>query len=465
MKLNKKYVFYTLCTSFVFLFSLQIILAQEDTVNIQEVAKQNAKDGEIAFCSQYYKYGGVTVDIFQNFKTYEAGEPIVITGTVQNTSSRFITDLSLKARLVKDIPEADPATSQFIILDEFFITENKNIKAGEEFDVAYSYVLPLNAPTGSYKILIYALESDTFDLAGTYFADDLTAATLTFDVEGEEMDHVYLDQTQIMIGDQAYTTSNPYTAYTGEDSVAISIPVYNPDSETKEMKITYDLYSWDSRNVAKKIRTTSENVSVSAQSETKLTYALEKSNIPVSYLSITAEPLTRTRDASVFQEKTISNIRLSTNPISLPRLTYVGVTEYPLKRGTEATLVTCFANMSEQYDETVSRIETVLYDQDKKEIARTVYEGQLFSDVSAIVKKFKPTSMSSQFSVASYVYDSQNTVIDSFEKTYSCEDIDPNLCSDTKQNPSFLMVVVFAGIILALVTLLFKRKDINDLKI
>lgn len=425
--------------------------------SINQINQSEYKKGEPAYCFDYYKFGSVDINLHKDYQTYEAGDAIVIQGKIKNNNPYPLIGLDIKGRLVKDIPEPVYLRSEIIVLDELHIAENITIPAYGTYDVLYTHLLPLNAPSGEYQMYLYAVEQDRFNMSGLSFTNDIIASYLTFSVSGDTPDHVYLDQTKIQVGEQEHNVMAFMTRHQKDTQVPITIPLYNPETQDKQMIVTYDLYSWDSANPQNKISTKTENVVVPAQSELLLQYVIEKTELPVYYLSITAEPSLKEKDESVHKEKTISNIRLSVQDASKPRLNFVTTNTYPLKKGEEATMVTCFHNTNHGSDANISKIETKLKDSRGKVLAETLYEGNAPSAISAIAQKFIPRRDMTEYVIESTIYDANNTIIDTIEKKYTCSEIDPNLCSKKPMASSILIWITLAGLFVVIVAVIRKR--------
>jgi hypothetical protein len=424
----------------------------------------NVKTGELASCFDYYTFGSVGINLTTDFGSYDGGDPVMIMGKITNDNAYPLVGLDIKARVVKDSPDADVSRSEIIVLDEFDVTQNITLDAHGEYEVSYSYLLPLNAPSGDYQVLFYAVEQDRFNMSGLSFTNDIIGSKVTFKVAGEQPDHVYLDQTQIMVGDQAHNVMAFMTQHSDHGPIPVTIPLYNSSDQEKEMRVTYTLYSWDGVNPKNIIDTKSEDVVVGAKVERGIGYTIAQPSLPVYYLNIVAEPTDQSKDKSVFNEKTISNIRLVVDGKSKPRLNFVGVNSYPLQDGVEATLVTCFHNTNNIQDPNITKIETVIYDQNKKELSRIEYEGPTIPDITGLVSKFTPKRDISQFTIISTMYDAQGNVIDKVEKIYDCSDLNPGACSASTSSPLFRTLVI-VGIILGIGTIIYKRKSINGLRV
>lgn len=428
------------------------------------VNPEDITSGEIASCFDYYEFGSIAVNLSSDFDSYDGGNTAIITGSIKNNNPYPVVGLDIKARLVKDIPEPQPFRSDIMVLDEFNIADNITLDTGASYDVSYSYLLPLNAPSGQYQIYFYAVEQKRFNLSGLSFTNDIVASRIHFDVNGTTPDHVYLDQTQIMVGDEPHDVMAFMTHHDKNIPIPVTIPLYNSSSEDKQMNITYNLYSWDAANQANKIDTRMEQVTVPSRKDIPLSYTIPNPNIPVYYLNIIAEPTNPKGDTSVFDEKSISNIRLVVDNTSQTRLNFVGVNQYPLKAGTEATLVTCFHNTNRLENPENSKIETVLYTTNHKELARLEFNGKTGPDITGMIQKFTPSKDISEFIVESTLYDEKGNIVDKVEKKYSCKDINQNSCAP-ERNTSPLIALVLVAIIIGLIVLIYKRKTINLIRV
>lgn len=432
-----------------------------NTVN-QNANLEFYKKGEPGICTDYYTFGSIDINLAADTKNYQAGDPVLIRGKIKNNNPYPMIGLDIKARLVKDIPEPEYFRSEIITLDDLNIVENVTIPANGEYEVSYSLPLPFNAPSGEYKVFFYAVEQDRFNMSGLSFTNDIVGSYISFSVDGNIPDHVYLDQTKILVGNQEHNVMAFMTQHPKDSDVPVTIPLYNPHNTPIAMRVTYDLYSWDSANPKNKIGSRSEEVIVPAKSETVLKYVIQKTENPVYYLAITAEPSSSDTDKSVHSEKTISNIRLIVQDIAKPRLNFITTNTYPLKKGQESVLATCFHNTSTYQDGSNSKIVTILKDSRGREITRTVFDGIFSSDIQAIISKIKPRKDIYDYTIESTLYDSKGDIVDKVEKKYSCTDISPASCP-TKN--TLLSTIISAGILVLIIAILvivkIKRKTIN----
>lgn len=433
------------------------IIIDEQTANAT-IEAENVKEGEVASCFDYYKFPSVAVVLNTNTNSYNPGDTVVIGGKIKNNNNYPIVGVDVKARLVKDIPEPVYSRSEIITMDEFDVAENISVDSNGEYSVSYSHKLSMDAPSGDYQVMFYVVEQDRFNLAGLSFTNDIVASKIDFEVKGSNPDYVYLDQTQIMVGDQEHNVMAFVTQHKSDVVIPVTLPLYNPELEEKVMVVTYDLYSWDSANQKNKIDTRIEEVTVAPQSESMLEYKVDNGTLPVYYLSITAHPKGNP------EEKTMSNIRFALRDETKSRINFAGVNSYPLKQGEESTLVVCFHEGSARSSTENVRVETIVYDQDQKEISRIEFDGKMIPDIQGIIKKFTPKKDLENFTVVTKMYNSKGEELDSIEKEYNCKDINPELCPVQKPMSPFLVIAII-GIILGLCVLVYKRKTINLIRV
>ncbi len=427
---------------------------------------KDVKQGELAACFDYYNFGSVNISLATDRTTYESGGlPAIITGEVKNNNKYPLVGLDIKARLVKNIPSPDYIRAEIMTLDEFDIAKNITIKANGIYTIpSYGLNLPLNTPAGDYQILFYAVEQNRFNMSGLSFTNDIIASKVDFTITGKNPEHIYLDQTKITVGGKPHNIMAFVTQHIPDIEIPVIIPLKNPSNIDKKMTVTYDLYSWDALQQENKISTKSETIMVPAKSSKNLKYILDKGVLPVYYLTITAQPESQIKDKSVFKEKTMSNIRFVIIDSSKPRINFTGINSFPLKKGSEATLFTCFHNTNNGIDLNNVKIETVLYDQDNKEISRLEYNGKTTSEISGLIKKFTTKKDIFNFTIITKMFNSKGEQLDSIEKKYSCNDIDPSTCPKKLDLILISSIAGIAVILILLIVFIYKKIRNNILK-
>ncbi len=407
----------------------------------QSVKPENVKEGEIASCFDYYAFGEVDLLVSTDMNTYSPGGSVIIKGTIKNDNKYPISDITVRARIVKNIPNPDVARSEIISLEEFDLVKDITLGGGAEQELQYGYSLPMNAPKGQYQVLLFVYDHDRFNQAGISFTNDVTAAKLDFQVNGPNNDHIYLDQTRITVNDQPHNVMAFLTNHNA-GPVTVKMPLVNPGNEDKKMTVTYDIYVWDSASEKNKINTKTETVDVKAGSETILEYVVENPDKAVYYVSISADNADK-RASSLFSKKTISNIRFLVNGFDYSRINSVGVNTYPLLKNTEANRTT-----TEGYT-----LKSALLDQDNNVIASVEYAGAFDPTIHSLIKKFAPDRDLYNFKIVTSLHNEKGILIDEVEVVYDCASISGAQCPETQPENTLDKVLTILWVVIGLITL------------
>lgn len=442
-----------------------IIYFQDDLIeNGPEVFQKTEafKQGEPASCFDYYTFGSVDLNFTQDKSTYDLLFPMIINGRITNNNRFPITNLTVRARLVRDTPNPEYLRSEIITVDDFIVAENITLDKNKSFDVLHTYSLPLNTPKGDYQIYFYAYNNDRFNQSGLSFTNDIVGSKISFKVSQNNPQHVYLDQTRISLNGKSHNVMAFMTQHDKDTSVEVSIPLVNPSQKTEDMTVEYVLYKWDSLRKENIVDTRTETVSVPANGEIFLKYNTSRDKISVYFLNIKANNTKQKKDISVYNVETQSNIRFVINSNDFPRINAFGVDNYPIKANQETTLFTCYHNGSDQETLNPISIVTTLYDEKGKVISSTEYDGKLVPDISAIVKKFIPKKDIFNYRVVTEMKDDNGVLLDKIENEYNCKDIDPAQCPLPK-NYVWVWIVVGLIAVLSFLIILFKTRKKNNM--
>lgn len=282
------------------------------------------KQGDSAPCFDYYKPDNLSINLTQDYLSYESGSPVYIKGVIKNNNSYPMIGMDIKARVVKKISKSKVIESEIVILQDFDIATKINIDSGSEYNINYSYLLPLNAPSGEYEIYFYAVEQNRYNISGLPY-ENLAGLNIKFDVKGKNPDHVYLDQNKITINNKPYDNSYLKTENFLDEKIPVSIVLHNPSQESKEMTIEYRLYSNNDLNPENFINSKTEKVTILPNSDKILKYTINDSKLPLYHLSITAKSNNLEKNESIFKESSISNIRFSTKDNNVPQINFSGI--------------------------------------------------------------------------------------------------------------------------------------------
>lgn len=420
---------------------------QTSTSYQSQLQSDGVQSGMLVNCFDTYEFGSIKINISQDQSKYEPGNVINLTGDVMNENSYPVTGLTVSARLVKDIPNSNDQAYTTTI-DEFIIVENITIKANSKIDINQLYDLNVNAPKGKYQILFFAYQKDRFTLSGLPFTDDVVGSVLSFEVGGENTEKVYLDQTRTTVGGQKNINHGFLTTHEKDKDIQVQIPLKNITNQDQEMTLTSQLYSWDSLRAENLKKSEEEIITVPANGEILLTKTIEKVDLPVYYLKLTA---TQTGDVGEAQRyTTISNIRFAVLESSSVRFNWVGLNSFP--NGDK--VVTCIHNTSDSLVENIE-VDTRVLNSAGKEIAKSLYKGVVTGQVDAIAADLPKNTGYDKLTVVSTIKDvTTGVVIDSVSIEYDCNSMGIDNCPIQKVNATnntnniIYIIIGFLGILL-----------------
>ncbi len=422
------------------------------------------KAGALGNCMDTYKFGSIKIDISQDKPQYTSGDIIQLKGNIKNENAYPVTGLTVAARLVKNIPNANDQ-AYTTTLDEFIIAKDVSIKANEKIDISQIYNLNLQAPKGDYQLLFFAYQQDRFTLSGLPFTDDVVGYKVSFKVGGNNTEQVYLDQTRTMVGDQKNINHGFLASQEKGSKVQVKIPLKNNTDKAQDMELTSQLYSWDGLRKEELQKEEKEIIKVPAKGEVLITRTVDKVELSVYYLKLTA---TKAGDIAPAQQyKSISNIRFSGAGANAVRFNWVGLNSFPKIAGQDAKVVTCIHNTSYGIASDIE-VETKVLNAKGKEIAKSLYKGPVSEHVDAITADLPKNKTYNKLTVVSTIKDASGNIVDTVTIPYDCNAIDVSACAKEGQFEGLLGTVLgIFGLILivlgAIYAIYLQRKTIAKL--
>jgi hypothetical protein len=409
----------------------------------EEPFSLNAKDikkGDLVSCTNYPKLGNVSVNISLNQDNFEPGKDLLIEGDVVNNNLHPVVDTSIYARLVKNLDDSENIKTKTIILDEFVLASDINLNSGDSYRVNSKYLLPDTLSSGDYKLLLYVYSNDQFNLAGITYSDLFYANSIPFNIEGDSIKNIYIDTNSTTINGQVYDGS---LIQNDIGEVNIEANLVNESDETKEVKISYQLYHWDSTFQDNLIQSREENYTINPGQKTPIKYTLDNASNPVYELKITS--------SSPQNNKSISNIRFATNNTFRPRIDFVGLDSYPITK--DSKIITCIHNTGPDIDNGPIKIVTSLKNSRNIELGRIEYSGPISSQIEGIASKVKSLNLTEVITLESVLYNNQGVEIDRITINYDCNKINPEICNQIKNSLININLIIIIVIILLVIIL------------
>lgn len=389
---------------------------------VQLLDQNGIMDGEEAQCFDTYRFGSLAIDATPNQLEYQPGEVVILTGSITNNNPYPLVDVTVSARVIKNIPGSNDR-ARTVTIEEVEVIKDKTLKANEKFEYTTSFVLSTQAPAGQYEVMFFGYNKDRFNLSGLSFTDDIYGSKISFKVGGSNKEGIYWDQTKTTVGGKDHINHAFVTQHDGKSPVEIKIPLVNDNPNETPIRVKYELYWWDSLREEQKIRELDEEFILKPGERKELSYTVDALTEPVYYVKLTAS----TESSPAQWQKSISNIRFVIQDKDKLRINYSGLTVFPKPSGSESSVVTCFHNTNNKELEN-GKVQTIVSDVYGREVARSSYSGKIPSAISAIKTDLPTNNQYNQLIVTTKIQDKDGNLIDTVTTKYDCQKIDPSQC-------------------------------------
>lgn len=128
--------------------------------------------------------------------------------------------------------------------------------------------------------------------------------------------------------------------------------------------------------------------------------------------------------------KSIENIRFVRNGVDKARINFPSITDFPLQKGKETSVFSCFHNSGSLPVLQNGKLELNLYDRAGNIIHSAKYEGMITSSMMGYVDKFVPESNYDYLYLEAKLFQNDKQ-IDQAKITYDCQKINPLHCSSS----------------------------------
>lgn len=282
-------------------------------------------------CFEYYPFGKLKFNLDTDRGSYNNGDVVQINGSILNTHSIPVSDISVLAQLFikgsANYPE--------LLIDQKVLEKDIAIQPGSERKISLSFQLPAWLPKGDYALFFFMIESEQFNISGLPFIPNVPGAMEGFSVSSPlsmKLPFFLLDSSKI--NGNLYNRNLPAVPIDG-DSVRAELFVFNPNNSEEIVSVKKSLYHWDN---------SSEKNLLKSETSSMRLGALSKSLIDFSASDIESGTYMIVFDAMLADgSKTQSRLRFGV-PGERMRLIWSGITKFPVVAGESVELVSCFAN-------------------------------------------------------------------------------------------------------------------------
>ncbi len=412
---------------------------QEEVLSSDDWSDKQNKNGKN--CFDYYNFQSVQPSLGVEKNLYSAGEKVHIFGELVNESNQPVVNGLLFVRVAKK--NGNYIEDGNFIIDEFIAIKDINLLANETKNISFDWTIPNSVSVGDYVFSFFFSVGNKFNLAGLPFSNEVIGSELIISIITEQTSFISFDRSNTKVNKQKYHHIGNWPFVEKDEEILIEQPILNTFTSEKNVKIVYELYYWDSLNQSDLINRKEQQITLKPDSNSILRYAIPKVNKSVYYLKIIADSN---------GQKSIVNIRIVSDNNN-PRLNYPAITKFPLEKGNEVTLFTCFHNTSNNISFN-NKVQVILKDKNDEEISSVLYNGDILPNMMAESKKFISQKKYNYLKLEAKIFNKDGKVIDSYAVEYDCKKFDS--CDNAIDKQSELDIInIFKYILIVIFGLIF----------
>lgn len=438
----------------IFLF----LILYQHSVLVKEASAQNLPNIQntqpLSELFQYYKFQSVQLSIGNDKNDYTAGEAVNFGGTISNQNDYPIVDGQVYVRI--GMVNKDYIKEGDYISDEFYAVEDISIGANATKDISFTWDNTSTLASGEYVATFFFLVGKAFHVSGLPFTNEVVASKIKFNIVNNSKPNqtIELSRKGTKVNGTIYKQIGNIPEVGKDDTVTISQPITNLSNKSQNISLTYEVYSWAYTTDKDVLSKYESPITIPANTTKTLTYALPPIERSVYYLKITA----KAKDG----EKSIVNIRVGKD-LNEPRITYVGITDFPLKKGEESTIFAYFHTTTGQW--ATSTVSATVSDTNGNVIGKAEYSGPVNGNVMIVKNKFTPQYDYSSVRLASNFINKDNGLTSSYRQELDCNNVDTEDCakvregnSKTQNSNTIIVISVLSLLVIALGIFKFKFK-------
>lgn len=367
-----------------------------------------------ADCFDYYKFQSVQVSLGADKDTYKPGETIKFKGELINQNNYPVVDGYVFVRIGRKNPNY--ITEGNFTIDELIPIKDINLDANEKKETAFEWTVPTNAAAGDYRSDFFFSVGKKFNLGGLPFTNEVVVGGTEFKITSNNNLYLSFDKSVTKINGEKYNHIGNWPLIEPNAKVDITQPLKNTYKIEQKVIVQYDLYFWDSLNEKDKITSSQEEIIIPANSSTDLTYTVPEMKDSVYLLKITA---------TAQDQKSIANIRLTSDQAH-PKINYPAITKFPLQKGDNETIFSCFYNAAPS--NASGQISVVLEDNKGNQLEKMEYNGDISGAMMADKKEFTAQKGYSWIKLTAILKDKDGKITDQYETIYDCAKINSSDC-------------------------------------
>ena len=395
-------------------------------------------------CFDYYHFGSVQTNLTSREYYATSGDEIKFSGPVTNQNDYPIVNGTLYVKIFRTRSTVKENNGPDVV-DQFVAVDNLIIPAKSSIPVSFSWKVPESTVSGEYRIASFFITDKKFNLLGLSFTDDVIGNAFNFQVSGKKT-NVQFDKAGVTINETPYFFAAYPPRIESKNPAIVSAKIINTTSVEETVNIVWKLYKWDSINPDNFIRTSSQEVTVKANSSAKVGITIPEADAPVYYL---------VGEMAYKDSKSILGIRFIRPEVDKIRLNFPSITNFPIKQGTTSTMFSCLHNSGTSQSVPNGKLLLKITDTNGKIVNEYTYNGSVTGEMMAVKNDFKSKVSLDHFFLTAQLWQADKLVDQSIIE-YDCNKIDAKLCNkksdwlETVKN-NFSLLYIVLGIVILLV--------------
>lgn len=374
-------------------------------------------------CSFYFDESSILLDVNSDFSSYGLGDPILINGQITNETNYLLENLSVKAKLVKNIGEGE-----IVILEEFNVLENTILNAKSSSQISYNYLIPTNYSSGDYSVLFF-VTNDSSDILGDSVYNTFVNY-IDFSLEdGGDGVGVLLDNEDVDLSEMTF-------------------PVTNYSDSQKQVEITYSLYKNNFASPKNLVDEKQEKINLNSGETKTLNYEMNKAGD----LLVIKTKVTSNLNESVYKAQTINYFQ-----VSKEGSTKISLNTFDL---IDSKYLTCFENSGLTGGSFEGTVEVSVIDSLGEEIYTDSKQVSLLGLDNGFLSEIPKNKIRKDVTLSVKLFDSNGNLVDENYKDYSCDQIG-GYCSDSGSFPFYPIVIALAVLMIIIIIGVFIKRKLN----
>ena len=402
-------------------------------------------DGEKipASCFDYYSSGNVQVNLEMTADVATPEGTVTFAGEVTNNNTYPILNGTVLVKIFRQSGETNTTSDNDALIDQFSVVDKLKIPVNGSVPVEYSWTVPQNTAAGEYYASYYVLDEHRYNLAGLNFTDGVVGGKSLFTVSSDQT----VTSPVTLVKSATTFNGEPYSFVGRSPHLEVGVPVVitteitNPSDESKTVPLQWNQYAWDQTREENLRFTKTEVITLSAKETKTISYEVQPQSEAVVYVTV------MTQDN---QAKSLLNIRHARTGVEEVRLTFSGLSEFPLNKDSEHSFIACVQSTNETV---VSNnvVKITLKDKGGTVLREYTYEGDFTGAPTAVTDVFSlPTNLN--YAVLTTTLENKGVVIDEVTQVYDCEAIDANSClPETESVSANLLKQIFPYLLIGII--------------